>query len=125
MTANKATELLYPELSYTITGVCFSVHNELGRFAREKQYGDALETKLIETGIAFERECRVGDSGNILDFIIEEKIAVELKAKPILLREDYRQIQNYLHQTRLKLGLLINFRSQYLKPARIVRIDHS
>ena len=39
-------ELIYPELSYAINGICFTVQNELGRFAREKQYGDAIATRL-------------------------------------------------------------------------------
>ena len=39
-------ELIYPELSYAINGIFFTVQNELGRFAREKQYGDAIATRL-------------------------------------------------------------------------------
>ena len=33
-------KLIYPELSYKITGILFAVHNELERFRNEKQYGD-------------------------------------------------------------------------------------
>ena len=125
ITTNKKEEtgLLYPELSYKITGVCIAVHNELGQFAREKQYGDLLEKKLVEAGLTFKRECQIGGSGNIFDFIVEGKIALELKAKRLVLGDDYRQIQNYLQESGLKLGLLTNFRNKYLKPARIVRIE--
>ena len=117
-----SSKVLYPELSFRLTGLLFSVHNELGRFAREKQYGDLFEKKLNEAGLQFKREQHIGDSGNIFDFVIEDKIALEFKAKPILLQEDFRQIQNYLYQSRLELGMLINFRNKYLKPERVLRI---
>jgi len=115
--------LFYPELSYKITGLCFEVHNELGRYAREKQYADFIEDKLKETELSFKREQRIGESGNILDFVIQDRIVLEIKAKKLLLKEDYYQIQRYLQCTHLKLGLLINFRNRYLKPKRIIRIE--
>ena len=122
-TNGKETGLLYPELSYKITGACFAVHNELGSFAREKQYGDLLEKKLGDVKLAFTHEQSIGASGNVLDFIVEGKIALELKAKGNTTGEDYRQIQNYLQESQLNLGLLINCRNKYLKPIRIVRIE--
>ncbi len=39
-------KIIYPELSYTLTGILFSIHNEIGPFGREKQYGDLIEKKL-------------------------------------------------------------------------------
>ena len=115
-------KVLYPELSYKITGILFDVHNALGPYAREKQYGDLIEEKLEENKIPYKREIGVGDGGNILDFLIDNKIVLELKAVRILTREQYRQIQNYLQQTKLDLGLLVNFRNKYIKPSRIIRI---
>ncbi len=115
--------VLYPELSFRVNGLCFSVQNELGPFAREKQYGDLLEKKLQEAQMPYHRELRTGEPGNIVDIVVENKIALELKAKRSLLPEDFRQIQNYLQATGIKLGLLINFRGHYLKPIRVLRLE--
>ncbi|MCK5021952.1 MAG: GxxExxY protein [Candidatus Pacebacteria bacterium] len=116
-------KIIYPELSYKITGVLFAIHNELGQYAREKQYGDLLEDKLKEINLPYQREIAISDSGNILDFIIDDKIILELKAVRIITKDNYRQMQNYLQATNIKLGLLINFKSKYLKPIRNIRIN--
>lgn len=117
-------ELLYPNLSYVITGILFAVHNELGPYSKERQYSDLLEKKLKEINLPYRRECAIGDSGNITDFIIGDKILIELKAKRIIVKEDYFQVQRYLQETKIKLGLLINFRNKYIKPIRIVKIEN-
>jgi GxxExxY protein len=118
-----STKVLYPELSFTITGILFSVHNEIGHYGREKQYSEALEHRLKEAKIPYRREFNLQGTGNIIDFIIDDKILLELKAVRLLTKDHFRQVQNYLQRTQLKLGLLVNFRSKYLKPIRIVRID--
>ncbi len=116
-------KLIYPELSYLITGALFKVHNEIGRYGREKQYGNALADQFLRDGIRFIREHAIIGTGNIVDFLVEEKIILELKAKEVITRDDYNQIQRYLQATGIDLGLLINFNNRYLKPARIVRIE--
>lgn len=123
MDTNITPQLLHPELSYTITGILFSTHNELGPYAREKQYCDLIEKKLKEAKITYQRECAIGDTGNILDFLIENKIVLEIKSKRLLLPADYYQIQRYLQEAKIKLGVLVNFRNKYIKPVRVIRID--
>ena len=116
-------DLLYPQLSYIITGIAMNVQNELGRYSREKQYCDKLEEKFINENVPHHREFIIGDSGNIADFEVDGKILIEVKAKEIIGKEEYNQVQRYLQASGYELGLLINFRHTYLKTARILRKD--
>lgn len=124
------TKIVHPELSYEITGICFKIHSELGRFCREKQYCDKFEEVLREKKIKFQREVElkeIADSspmGNKADFVIESKIVVDFKAKKYIDREDYIQMQRYLQASGLELGLIINFRAPHLKPKRVLNISN-
>lgn len=120
---NRKGELIYPELSFVLTGICFAVHNTLGPFSREKQYGDLFEEKLQERKLPYQRELRIGDSGNTLDFVVENKLALEFKAKRMFVKDDYYQVQRYLQESGFRLCLLVNFRDRQIKPIRVVRID--
>jgi len=118
--------ILYPELSYKLTGIFFKVHNELGRFCKERQYTEAIEILLKKDEIPFRREKKIVknyfdneiDFG-IPDFVIDDKIAIEIKAKRFITKDDYFQLLKYLKSKNYKLGLLVNFRNTYLKPKRI------
>jgi len=93
---NKNQKLIYPNCLILSRGVCFEVHNELGRYAREKQYGDLLEKRLKEMKIPYEREFRIKETGNIVDFLVDNKIILEVKTRPLMVKEDYYQVQRYL-----------------------------
>lgn len=123
------SEIILPELSYIITGLCFNVHNELGRFVKEKQYSDLLEEYLRVNRVKYIREKEVESrincvNGNRPDYIIEEKIILDLKAKKYILKDDYYQMKRYLEVANLKLGLIVNFRNTYLKPLRVLNSYH-
>ena len=124
---NNLNKVVYPKLSYRINGILFQVQNELGRYKNEKQYSDAIEFKLKEQNISYEREkiLPISFQGerkgrNTVDFLIEDKIVVETKAKLIIERSDYYQTQRYLTSLNVKLGILVNFRDRYLKPRRVL-----
>lgn len=125
----KDIKVLHPELSYRLTGICFSVHKRLGRFCREKQYAEALETALRESRIVFKREGPLPIEGiasgftNRVDFVINNTLLLEVKAKPFITKSDYYQMQRYLKASGHDLGLIVNFRNSYLKPIRIIRIE--
>ena len=129
---NSTNKLLHPELSYKIVGLLFNVHNNLGRFRNEKQYSDAVEQELKILKIPYKREFRLPESfkgennnRNIIDFVIDDKIVLELKTKRAIFKDDYFQVKRYLSSSDYKLGLLVNFRSKYLSPKRILSGNYS
>lgn len=119
-----SVKVIYPELSYKLVGILYEVHKELGMYAREKQYGDFIEKRFKESKLPYEREISISNTGNILDFLVEDKIVLELKSVREISKECYRQLQNYLQQSGIKLEILVNFRTPHLRPTRIIRVDN-
>ncbi len=121
--------IIHKELSYLINGLLFKVHNQLGRYCREKQYADYFETILKENNIKFEREKELSidkienQFTNRVDFVINNMLLIDLKAKDLVTKEDYYQMNRYLNASGLDLGLIVNFRNKYLKPIRVIRAN--
>lgn len=107
----------------------FAVHRELGCGFYEKVYQEALAIQLAEMGIAFEREKHllisyhgyVLDTEYIADFVVEDKVILELKALSALDVVHESQVINYLKATGIRVGLLINFGENSLHFKRLVR----
>lgn len=121
-------DLSYKDESYYIIGLCMGVHNELGKGFSEAVYGDALEFELKSHGVPFNREAKfpIRYKGKILkhqyiaDFVIENKIILELKAIKTLTSSHVKQTLNYLAASKLKLGLLVNFGEDSLMYKRVI-----
>lgn len=104
------------------------VHNVLGKGFSEIVYGDALVSELNENGVPFEREKKfeITYKGQKLahnyyaDFVIDNKIIVELKAIESLTSNHTKQVLNYLAASKMKLGLLVNFGEDSLSYKRVV-----
>ncbi|MDP3771395.1 MAG: GxxExxY protein [bacterium] len=115
------------DLSFELTGVFFEIHNALGRFCHERQYSDAITVALTTKRIPFERE-KVLDpmfpgeppGRHRVDFLVDRRILIEVKAKPAVERIDYVQVHRYLAALQLKLGLLVNFGTKLVVPRRIL-----
>jgi len=123
-------DIIYPKLSYTLTGLFFKVHKELGRFCRERQYCDFLEDLLKESDLDYRREVELkkikedSPKGNRADFLIDNRIIIEVKAKNFITKDDYFQTQRYLTAVNYKLGLIVNFRNEHLKAKRVINKDY-
>ena len=124
----KIIKLVYKEESYKIIGACLEVHNELGPGFLEPVYQEALEVELTNQNIPFLREVplpikykeSVLNKSYIADFILFEKIILELKALDTLSTVHESQVLNYLKATGFKLGLLVNFGQPKLQYKRLV-----
>ena len=121
-------EVLYKHESYFIIGLCMDVHNELGKGFNEAVYADALEIELKSNGVPYRREVKynIDYKGVTLkhyyfaDFVIENKIILELKAIEKLSSGHLKQTLNYLAASKIKLGLLVNFGEASLAYRRVI-----
>lgn len=121
------SKLLYPELSYKIVGLLFEVHSKLGGDFEERYYQRAVEKLLLKNKLHFIKELKVDitfENDKIgkcfLDFLIDDKVVLELKTVPLLLPIHFRQVRSYLKANNLELGILANFRGTSLVYKRIL-----
>ena len=119
--------LLYKDLTDRILKAAYMVHNELGCGFLEKVYQEALEVQLSEMDIPFEREKhlpityhgKVLKCDYIADFVVDNKVIIELKAVTEMSPIFEAQTINYLRATGIKVGLLINFGIRQLQIKRL------
>lgn len=118
----------YPlsKLTEQIIGVAIKIHKEIGPGFREKYYQRAMYLELQRTTLKFEREKKIRISyGNvtigyhILDFIIENKVVVELKSMKTLTDIEVGQLSTYLRLSKCTVGLLLNFGRNILEIKRV------
>ena len=122
------TEIIYKEESFRIIGLCMEVHNNLGKGFLEIVYKDALEYEFRKNNIPFEREKEytVNYKEIILphkfyaDFVVFDKIILEVKGIAEIADEFIAQTLNYLKVSGLKLGLIVNFGELSLQYKRVV-----
>lgn len=121
-------ELLYPELSQNLIGILFDAYNNLGGGYQEKVYQAAIRKELSKNKIKFIEQIGMDllYKGNkisryYLDFIIENKIVLELKVTPQFTPKDIMQVLGYLKQTGLELGILVSMNRNGVIYKRILR----
>ena len=116
------------ELTYKIIGCAMRIHNTLGNGFQEVIYQRCLAIELEKERIHYEREKEMPiyyEGINVgtrrADFIIEEKVMVELKAIIKLEGVHLAQALNYLTAYQIDKGLLINLGAKSLEVKRLFR----
>ncbi len=116
----------YKEITEKIIGAAMKVHSALGNGFQEVIYQRALEIEMGDTGIKFRREFEMpifykGKEIGLrrVDFLVDDKIMVELKAIIQLENVHLAQAKNYLEAYNVEVGLLINFGSISLQFKRL------
>ncbi len=116
MTVLHRNDLIFPELSFKITGCAFQVYNELGYGHLEKVYQRAMRIEMKKNALQFVEQPdwpikydSAKISSNRPDFVIEESIIIDLKRNTRITPKDFDQMKRYLKAKNNKLGLIIHF----------------
>jgi len=120
----------YPESELTakIIGCAMEVHKVLGNGFQEVIYQRALDIEMARQGLRFvrEQEMQIYYKGHDIgtrrvDFFVEDKVMVEIKA--IIQLEDVHLAQaiNYLEAYGIGVGLLLNFGAKSLQFKRVMK----
>ncbi|MBI4811975.1 GxxExxY protein [Candidatus Falkowbacteria bacterium] len=114
---------------YKIIGVLFDVFNKIGPGHQEKYYQKAIAQifDLLEIPYKIEVKIKIDLGGGkyilyFADFIVAEKIIIEIKKGERFLKNNIDQLYSYLKATNLKLGILANFTRNGVQFKRIVNI---
>lgn len=121
------SNIIFPELSYKIIGAAFTVFNELGWGFSEKHYQRILSKEFDHLNIAYKKEVFISFTyktsraiNYFADFVVEDKILLELKVVSKLGYTHVRQVLDYLKSARIKLGILLYFTSDGVKYRRVL-----
>lgn len=120
-------DLLYPALSYKVVGAIYEVWKQLGPAFKETVYQKALEEEFKKRTITFKSNKQIPILYNnkkigvyTPDFVIDDKILLEIKHIPQLTFKENKQAWYYLKGTSYKLLLLVNFGGKRLEIKRRV-----
>ncbi|PIZ94556.1 MAG: hypothetical protein COX81_03185 [Candidatus Magasanikbacteria bacterium CG_4_10_14_0_2_um_filter_37_12] len=123
----RRNDLLYPELSYKINGVLFGVHNAIGGNNLERYVQKAVAIGLKKVRLKFEEQYYVPIKYNdkivgkyFLDFLIEDKVVLELKRGRFIPKNIYSQVGQYLDSLGFKLAIIGCFAQDCVVIKRIV-----
>ena len=123
----KRDDLLYPELSYQIVGALFDVFNELGPGLRESSYYRATRIAFEERGMFVQDQqgvvMRYKDhivGRYIPDFVVNQKVVIELKSGRRFNPLHIKQVLEYLKAIKLELAILAYFSSEGVLFKRLI-----
>ncbi|AFY96265.1 GxxExxY protein [Chamaesiphon minutus] len=125
---NQESSYKHSDLTGKIIGCAMEVHGYIGNGFQEVIYQRALALEMQERGLSFQREYRmqiyykgVHIGTRRVDFFVEGKVMLELKAVSQLEDVHLAQAINYLEASGIEIGLLINFGSRSLQFKRVMK----
>ena len=123
-------DLIYKDECYKIIGLIFSIFNEIGYGHKESFYQKAIANIFSENNIEFKEQlkAKVKHGGKeigyyIFDFLVFDKIVIELKSKNYFSKRDIDQLYSYLKAMNLRLGILVYFTKECVRYKRIVNLE--
>jgi len=122
------SKLLHGELTYKLRGLFFDIRNTYGPGQKENIYSNLLVEALKENKIPFAKEKIINIytpnkkvAGTYKpDFVVDNKIIVEIKSSSYTTRVDEKQLYYYLRNSNYEIGLLVNFSTPKLYIKRII-----
>ncbi len=118
--------MLHEDLTKKIIGCAMEVHKQLGNGFQEVIYQRALEIEMRAAGLEFAREMEmpiyykgIQIGTRRVDFFVEGKVMLELKALIKLEDVHLAQAMNYLEAYKMEIGLLVNFGARSLEFKRV------
>jgi GxxExxY protein len=111
------------EISFKIRKAIYEVDEELGPGLLESSYEFALKHELESEGLEVKSQILLPlkykgltiENAYKLDLLVEDKVIIELKSVETISRVHHKQLITYLKLSDLRLGILVNFNTDYLK----------
>lgn len=123
----RVENLLHKDLCYLIVGCIYDVYNQLGFGHREKVYQNALVNEFREHNLHFSKEhtASILYKGNNIgryyyDFVIEDKVVLELKVGNEILESYRNQLLSYIKSSHIRLGILAVISKEGVKIKRVI-----
>ncbi|MEK7159717.1 MAG: GxxExxY protein [Patescibacteria group bacterium] len=122
---------MFKKETETVIGMLYDVFNTLGWGYREKYYERAIVEEVQSKNIACSRQVRkkimyknklIGY--NYADLLIFDKILLELKVGTRLIKKDFDQLNEYLRENNIQIGLLVLFSPAGVVVRRLANVKH-
>ena len=122
-------KILEADLCYKLQGAIYNVANKYGKGLKEQIYQKALAEEFTKQGLKFEQQKHINiyslDTGKSLgvyvpDFVMEDKVIIEIKSSNFTTRQDINQQRSYLKASIYEIGYLANFGTSKLDIRRSI-----
>lgn len=120
------SNLIYEDLTYKLNGFAYKIDNDLGFGYKEITYSDAFEQLLMKNDISYKREiyAPISFDGKIIskryyDFLVDDKIVLEIKRGDYNYKQTFTQLLEYLVSSGIKLGLIIRYTRNGVRIKRV------